>query len=583
METKNEVLISHIKKQIKRENKKYSNADAIYKSKQSFINQDIHRKSNYIPVSNNKDEKKSFVNTKNYESLRECMQENSQWNYMAAGKNSLTRELFAIECDEPWRTSIEEVVEKWEEIFGFQPTYCREHITNGHYQIGLFLEKPIEVYKIKKTENNLYLEEQELYHKRWLTATRLAAYIFNTDIAYNGFNMQNPYCEKEGYKATFYPFSQTVEFEFVYKKLMSYAIKAYGENLKKLSANPNLMTEYEIQDLIEHNALWTTDSSYYSKKNIMFEDSHNKKIESLNNKLNALKNTSKNHTAYDNSYDKKIFVTTTQVVNRWRKCLEKKNKKYTKADLIKWCNSNDEIIVNEVMENINTQYGYTGYTHTELRNRIVYDVKCLLYKDTTDWNKVGFTYIQNQLSLSVRKQTKSYKMKHIVLVLSTLSDNLYALSIRKLSIIVSDKLKLIYDINMKASSLQVFLNCYKNTLTSFNLNRKDIHEIFRIFNDFKDCNYYFYKVNKKEPFISNNDVSSDINVLEAFNTKHYLLNKNVFLKLDDDNFIFYEKETIGRYNSNINSYVGIWLYNRLCYRNHKTKSVNILSDLALSA
>lgn len=536
--------IQNTKESIQKIEDKLNSSVKKYKSRKSENNQKAWRRCNNIPVAENKKDNRTFLCTKDFNSLKDVYINNPQYKYVAAGKNSIERENLIVDIDNP-DVSIDYILDMSQKVIRKNPSYIKVNPENNHKQVGFFFDECIYTkYTHLDSKGFLITKKNDEEHKEYMFLIRAYNYVFSGDLNYQGYICQNPYND--------------INNTFFYEKEPfdpNYLLTSVRRFLVKESGAKTIEDKREVLKLINDGFLWNSLRHKTSKKeinvsNTIYLDEENKKKFSLESRLseyeNKLKSLNNNdNEKYNNSYDKKYFVTSTQVLKRnYLRILKNSYDEDIKVSLKKFIyKMADEVKLN--ME-ITCPEG-TGYTEDEEDSRIYYDLNQLIDSiDEIEWDKTGFTAVSRLYSQNVRNHNKQIKMMNMAKEYSFLTDSQTSLSIR-------DKAKIIYERmdNVSYNTVKTFIHSYQNLLKKTGMNRHSLNFIFSVVDNFKYFSYSFFKVNGLK--VLKDKVSSTMNSISKVSVSDTLtrLYKNSNLKLTisfitvkftDSLFsIFYEK------------------------------------------
>ena len=428
-----------------------------WKSESSFLNGKAGSKCHTMCASERKDDRKKKIPTDGWEGreldLWKALAEKGM-AYISAGRNSLSRNVLVADVDDPSWTS--ERIKAELEAKGLKPSYVREHLSNGHKQVG-FLFNEIQIKKAVRREGKpLSLERIDGNFQAYTAAYRaLNSIILPGDPGYTGYNCQNPFYESGEWKTEWID-AEPKEFKGLFAEIAEAAQSGKPRPAAKKKESP----------------------SKPSKSEPVFLDELESEIEALERRLSAISERiekkllhSQEKNKYDNSYDKLYFVTCTQVANRWRK-MEKLSERFV------------PLMAEEALANMD-YLGPTGYSDSEAKGRVLHDLNQIL-KDAksespaVDWSSVGWTPLQRALSLKSRKDSKISKIERALAAVSALSESKWArLSLRRLAERISPLC------GMGESQARDFLGSLRQAVNFLGLDRKDSKKMMSSF-DFRN-------------------------------------------------------------------------------------------------
>ena len=454
---------------------KSDSSKKIYKNRTSWQNQRNGVKCHTMCVSKRKDEGKYKFSTDQYKGkVLEMYQDaaNEGFAYVAAGRNSLVRNLLVADIDSDQYST--EALLEMAKSNRLQPSYIRTHKTTGHKQIGFFIEE-IQVkhqfWKNSQDKPILYIVEDKSGHEAYTLAYRLLNMLaFPGDPGYTGYNCQNPFYEDQEWETEWFGKSFQncrdilEKLEKVLETKSGLPISGMQPSERKAFFRQWTVARKKAEKFSEENPLGS----------IVFLDKVEAELESLGERLertqgmiNArLRKLSANGSLYDNSFDKQYFVVCTQVANRWRK-------------LGRLSEANIWAMANEAKQNMEL-LGPTGYTSEEAWDRIVHDMRQLLEdaeseSPSVDWSSVGYTPIQRALSLQVRRCSKVLKIKAALSAISKISEGDWArLPLRSLAELAYRKMP---RQGMSKRTLFNFISALRPALSDTNISHKDISKI----------------------------------------------------------------------------------------------------------
>lgn len=505
-----------------------------YKSRQSFNNREVYRKANTMPCAANKNDKRKSVTTSKYSDIREFYKEYSEYKYVAAGLNSTVRQYIVIDIDDSDRTS-DEIAREIEKIIGKKPNVIKVNPLNGHKQAGLFLDCQIVVKHIEIDDLGYATLTNTTSHNDYLNLVRaLNSAIPGGDVCYTGYVCQNPYNDPEN--------TITYHDELFNPDVLLVQLKHYfiGECCSELSNKDKrlMLKAFDSGEWWKDRKRRQKSIEKIVKKDNFYKDEEDCKINAIMKKLDkcidSIQLLNEKGYGYKNSYDKKYFVLTSQVLKRWKlqasKDIEDKN------ELITHLKKNIHNMVNEVKENIiiDCPEG-TGYTSLEETNRITSDFYQLIGNyDNIVWDKISYTPKARMMSLVKRNYSKQCNMKRMAIAYAHLTNRQVELSIAKTARLIYETVK--HEISYH--TIHDFVFSYRNLLKYLSLNRKNLNRIFYIVDDFKYFDYVFFNVSNASLLTVNptiQDLLSTDSISYTLNDSYMNMNDNLIRNNDISN------------------------------------------------
>jgi len=387
-----------------------------YKNRQSYENQRGCFRTNFNQIRYDKNSKFSRVSTKHFNSLIEEMKFYSDKEYICAGLNSHEREVVIIDCDsDDFGAKTFSLLKRYNIIPHFIKTK-----SNGHSQFFFFIEK----YYISKgwfdgpeTNRKYHEDYYKDNHLKWKRLIKMMNVLFNGDIGFTGYNCQNPFCNRADVIIA-KPLNELYTVDFLTSRInhilntdgateyVNNAITEYYQNRKKKSlqkSKDKIMIHFTDEERAALDEIESCEELKQKLSEIYEQRKLSGKSISAEEMINEIIN------LQDNSINKRIFVLTSQVCKSfWQKrCLH--DPEYF-----------DEIVYT-CIKNWKYQDNAEGYTFQELLARIKYDIYEIKQKDlhnTMLWDKVGYTKIQREKSLKIRRNKMNSKRKRIYKLLN---------------------------------------------------------------------------------------------------------------------------------------------------------------------
>ncbi len=366
-----------------------------YKSEQSYLNQQGFFRLCYNQIRKDKSTTKfTKVKTSGYNSLLEEMYEYNNNEYICAGLNSFEREVVVVDNDDEsfGKTTMNSL-----KSLGLVP-HCQKIKPNGHSQTYFFIDK----YKIGAAGflNGKYWENDDFEnHEKWKRLTKMMNYLFNGDLGYTGYNCQNPLyinANVTSYKNITQRYSFDELYNFCLDKMSD--IENLDEFLKKMrkismTSKKTKITSKDIEVVIifkDKQAIHTHTTSSIITNDTLSEIDVEATID------NAI-------TEQEKYINERIFISCCRTCKSFklRSLLSFDNFDYISRTCYKDFTKNDYA---------------DGYTSQCLIDRIRADVRQIIYNDKLgkmNWEKVGYTNEQRELSLKIRKDKHQIKLHTI--------------------------------------------------------------------------------------------------------------------------------------------------------------------------
>ena len=381
-----------------------------YKNEQSYLNQQGYFRLCYNQIRKDKSTTKfKKVKTSNYSSLLEEMYEYNNNEYICAGLNSFEREVVVVDNDDETfgKSTLASL-----KALGLEP-HCQKIKSNGHSQTYFFIEK----YKIGSAGflNGKYWENDNFVnHEKWKRLTKMMNYLFNGDLGYTGYNCQNPLyvnADVTSYRSInkLYTFDEL--YNFCLDKMSDISnLDEFLKKMRKVSiSNKKHKTDKDVEIVIIFKDKQTIHS--HSTSSIITNDT-------LSNDIDVEATIDNGIEEVEKSINEQIFVSC---------CCTCKS--FYKSGKLDWANF--DYISKTAYNDYTDSYFAYGYSTEELINRIRNDVRQIIYNNhynKINWNKVGYTKKQRELSLKIRKDKHTNKLQT---VLSIITND--TLSIRKIA------------------------------------------------------------------------------------------------------------------------------------------------------
>lgn len=426
-----------------------------YKNEQSLLNQQGYFRLCYNQVRKDKSTTK-FIKVKSidYNSLLEEMYEYRDNEYICAGLNSFEREVVVIDNDD--ETFGQSTLNSLKKL-GLVP-HCQKVKPNGHSQTYFFIEK----YQIGAAgfQNGKYWEKDNFEnHEKWKRLTKMINYLFDGDLGFTGYNCQNPLYNNAkvvSYKNITQKYTFDELYNFCLDKMKD--IDNLDEFLKKMRKitsigkkiqkdNDKIKIIYKFRDKINSNHSQTIHSII---TNDTLSDVDIDVEATIDNAIKEV----------DRSINEQIFISCCQTC-----------KSFYQSGKLDFANFGyiSKTCYKEYVE----CYFAAGYSTEELIGRIRNNVKQIIYNNIygkMDWNKVGYTKKQRELSLQIRKDKHNNKLQ----IIHSIITNDTKLSCRK----IAEKYKEITGDNISFNTVNRIIKEINNKEKEINSNNsQSIHSI----------------------------------------------------------------------------------------------------------
>ena len=367
-----------------------------YKSEQALLNQQGYFRAYFNQIRKDKSTTKfKKIKTSGYKSILEEMYEYKDNEYICAGLNSFEREVLVIDNDDETfgKSTLDALAS-----FGLVP-HCQKVKANGHSQTYFFIER----YKIGSAGfvNGKYYENDNFEkHEKYKRLIKMMNYLFNGDLGYTGYNCQNPLyinANVTSYRNITKKYSFDELYKFCLDKMSD--IENLDEFLRKMRSismkdkkHIKVEKEYEIIYIFENKQINL--SSINSVNNNKVITSNDIDVEA------TIDNAIKEQEKYINE---RIFISCCKTCKSF---YQNGQLSYTNLDYISRTAYKDFTEVDFA----------DGYACQELINRIRNDIRQIIYNNLNnkmDWNKVGYTNKQRELSLKIRRNNKKERQERI--------------------------------------------------------------------------------------------------------------------------------------------------------------------------
>ncbi len=374
-----------------------------YKSEQALLNQQGYFRAYFNQIRKDKSTTKfTKVKTSGYDSLLQEMYEYRDNEYICAGLNSFEREVVVVDNDDEsfGKTTMDSL-----KSLGLVP-HCQKVKANGHSQTYFFIEK----YRIGSAgfkNGNYYENDFFENHESWKRLTKMMNYLFDGDLGYTGYNCQNP----------LYVNANVTSYRNIAKKYTFDEL--YNFCLSKLSDIENL------------------DEFLRKMRRISMSNKHNTKNDKKYEIIYIFKNKQSNLSSINSVNNNKVNFSDIDVEATIDNAIKEQEKYINERIFISCCKTCKSFYQNGQLSYSNLDYisktaykDFTevdfadGYACQELINRIRNDVRQIIYNNLNnkiDWNKVGYTNKQRELSLKIRRNKKYERIQKIEKILSSIN------------------------------------------------------------------------------------------------------------------------------------------------------------------
>ena len=375
-----------------------------YKNEQARLNQQGACRVFFNQVRKDKSTTKfKKVKTSGYDSLLQEMYEYKDNEYICAGLNSFEREVVVVDNDDEsfGKTTMNSL-----NALGLVP-HCQKVKSNGHSQTYFFIEK----YRIGSAgfmDGKYYENDFFESHEKWKRLTKMMNYLFDGDLGYTGYNCQNPlYVDANvtSYRniSKLYTFDEL--YNFCLEKMSDVDnLDEFLKKMTKISKKDKHSTkndkEYEIIYIYKDKE---------DKQSIQIKPFNNNKVNFSNIDIEATMDNA--ITEQEKYINQRIFISCCKTCKSF---YQNGKLSYENLDYISRTCYKDFTEVDFAVD----------YTCQCLIDRIRNDVRQIIYNNMIgkmDWNKVGYTDKQRELSLKIRRNKKYERIQKIEKILTSIN------------------------------------------------------------------------------------------------------------------------------------------------------------------
>lgn len=372
-----------------------------YKDKQSHINQVGYFRSTHNQIRKDKNTKKfKKINTSKYSTVLQEYADYSDYEYTCTGLNSHWREMVVIDSDD---NSFGKVPLFYLKEANLEPNLQKVKKSNGHSQT-YFLIEPYQL-SSGRFVNGKYVETKYWDSwEKWKALTKMMNHSFGGDICYTGYNCQNPFYEDENTHTDCY---RDLNKRYTFDELYDFMIKNFYSDVTNINLYLAAMRKKALaRKSCSSKLLSNLDKQTKIIIKYLNTENTNKLPEGIVREI--ISETSK---AFDRSINERIFVTTSKIC-----------KSFWMRDKLNY--DNLEEISKTVFNNYMYEDNAEGYTTAEVIQRINNDViQIIRMNDNNEmqWDKVGYTKKQREISLKVRQNKMNQKISRFKDILIELS------------------------------------------------------------------------------------------------------------------------------------------------------------------
>ena len=376
-----------------------------YKNEQALINQQGYFRAFFNQIRKDKSTTKfKKVKTSGYGSLLQEMYEYKDNEYICAGLNSFEREVVVVDNDDEsfGKTTMNSL-----KTLGLVP-HCQKVKSNGHSQTYFFIEK----YRIGSAGfiNGKYYENDIFEnHEKWKRLTKMMNYLFDGDLGYTGYNCQNPlYVNAE---VTSY---RNISKLYTFDELYNFCLSKLS-NIEDLDLFLKKMRKFSLSN--KHNT--KNDKDY--EIIYIFKDKTNKSIQ-----INSVNNNKVNFSDIDIDIEATVDNAITEqerYINEriFISCCKTCKSFYQSGKL---SYENLDYISRTCYKDFTEVDFAEDYTCQCLIDRIRNDVRQIIYNNMLgkmNWDKVGYTDKQRELSLKIRRNKKYERIQKIQKIITSIN------------------------------------------------------------------------------------------------------------------------------------------------------------------
>lgn len=372
-----------------------------YKDKQSHINQVGYFRSTHNQIRKDKNTKKfKKINTTKYSTVLQEYADYNDYEYTCTGLNSHWREMVVIDSDD---NSFGKVPLLYLKEANLEPNLQKVKKSNGHSQT-YFLIEPYQL-SSGRFVNGKYVETKYWDSwEKWKALTKMMNHSFGGDICYTGYNCQNPFYEDENTHTDCY---HDLNKRYTFDELYDFMIKNFYSDVTNINLYLAAMRKKALaRKSCSSKLLSNLDKQTKIIIKYLNTENTNKLPEGIVREI--ISETSK---AFDRSINERIFVTTSKIC-----------KSFWMRDKLNY--DNLEEISKTVFNNYMYEDNAEGYTTAEVIQRINNDViQIIRMNDNNEmqWDKVGYTKKQREISLKIRQNKMNQKISRFKDILIELS------------------------------------------------------------------------------------------------------------------------------------------------------------------
>jgi len=459
-----------------------------YKSEQALLNQQGYFRAYFNQIRKDKSTTKfKKIKTSGYDSLLQEMYEYRDNEYICAGLNSFEREVLVIDNDDETfgKSTLDALAS-----FGLVP-HCQKVKPNGHSQTYFFIEK----YRIGSAgfkDGKYYENDFFENHESWKRLTKMMNYLFNGDLGYTGYNCQNPLyinANVTSYRNITKKYTFDELYNFCLSKLSDIEnLDLFLKKMRKISMSNkhNIKNEKEYEIIYIFKNKQSNQSSINSVNNNKVITSDDIDVEAtIDNAINE----------QEKYINERIFIS----------CCKTCKSFYQNGQL---SYSNFDYISKTAYKDFTEVDFADGYACQELINRIRNDVRQIIYNNLNNkinWDKVGYTNKQRELSLKIRRNKKYERIQRIENILIQIN------SVNNNKVITSKKTNKRLTKNDIEKYVKAELHIKYGIDVGITTIKKDIKEIE---NNKDKKSFQINSVNNNKVITSNDNFDIDTNYIE---------------------------------------------------------------------
>lgn len=396
-----------------------------YKSKKSHQNQVTFMRSHFNQVRLDKTTTKfkkvqtsGSKNPKNnFNSIIDECRAYKDYEYICSGLNSTEREILIIDCDdEDFGIKTLDLMAK----DGLVPHYQKVK-SNGHSQTGLFI-KPVKISYVSYSDGALKEVDNEETHLMFKRTYQMLNLLYNGDICYTGYNCQNPLYKNANIKS-FKNYKDAYSLKDIYDFCLS---KITTDNIEYFLKNKRVEALLNKPKGIKQDKSFKIIYKYLDE-----QANNNQSLQSIITNVTVLEDVIDAISCISDSFNKDIFVTSTRTCRNF-------------LNAGKLTEENKDIVKKAVYRELQRQYNvsdvasYIDYSQDELIKRINDDVNQIYQKNflgRMEWNKVGYTKEQREMSAKTRGLSSLVKQQRVATIYNENND----LSLREIAKIYEER------------------------------------------------------------------------------------------------------------------------------------------------